>query len=866
LAQLNSPHSLTFILAPAGYGKTTLLSTWLETCPVPHAWLSLDEHANDPTIFITGLAEALQGILPTVVDNTLTVLNGVTLPPLEVLIRAMLNDLADIQQDFILVLDDYHVIHNAVIHDLLQELVSYPPRAMHLVLASRLDPPLPLARLRTQRYVVELRAPDLRLTLEEAAPFLREVMALAVDDQTIALLMARTEGWPAGLRLAALALRRQPSTDAFAGNRFVRDYLLTEVLSQLPISVQDLLIKTSFLDQLSDPLCAAVTGVGDQLIDGEPFLDWLDHADLFVVPVDQQRQWYRCHHLLRQILLHRLEELQGPAEIAALRLRASAWFAANGYLDEALQQALAAQDWAAALQVVTEHRHELMNRSEWPRLERWVKLFPREVMDDQPDLLLIEVSLKIIRQQISEAPALLDRAAARLAQRSAERDDALQGEVEARRCAVNYYLGDWTNNLSAAQRALDKLPAAWWYLRGYARLFLSVGYLMSGDLTQAYATLYGSRDADRCQGYQKFLLGCACFLHWIAADLPRLAQAARQVLALSDPADFTQIVTWSRYHLGLCHYHGNDLEAAEQQLLPLVMRPHASDASCFLNSGVLLARIRQAQNRPREARAIVDALLSFALEVRSESTLHGARAFQAELALRQGRLAEAYYWAETSGDFVPRPVPHAHVPALTRVSILLAQDTAASRQQARQLLAQMADYYTSIHDTVVRIRILALQAMLHQAEGAAQPAVAALEESIALAEPGGFLRLFVDLGPPLKPLLAALAHRGVSPTYLAAINSVYEEVESRSMGVASSEQAAPDFSRSAASGPIESLTYRERDVLLLLEKRYSNKEIAATLAISVGTVHTHVRNISDKLGVHGRRAIVQAAKELGLLA
>ena len=667
LEQLNTPHSLTFILAPAGYGKTTLLSTWLETCPVPHVWLSLDEHDNDLTIFITGLAEALQGILPTVVGNTLTVLNGVTLPPLEVLTRAMLNDLADIQQDFILVLDDYHVIHNAAIHDLLQELVSYPPPALHLVLASRLDPPLPLARLRTQGHVVELRAPDLRLTLEEAALFLREVMALSVDDQTIALLMARTEGWPAGLRLAALALRRQPSTDAFAGNRFVRDYLLTEVLAQLPISVQDLLIKTSFLDQLSGPLCAAVTGVGDQLVNGEPFLDWLDQADLFMVPVDQQRQWYRCHHLFRQILLHRLEELQGPAEITALQLRASAWFAANGYLDEALHQALAAHDWAAALQVVTKHRHELMNQSQWLRLDRWVKLFPREVIDDQPDLLLIEISLKIIRQQISEAPALLNRAEALLARRSSERDAALQGELESRRCAVNYFLGDWASNLNATQRALDKLPAEWWYLRGYARLFLSVGYLMSGDLTQSNATIYISDNPDRNQGYQKFLLGCACFPHWLAADLPRLAQAARQVVALSDPADFTQIVTWSHYHLGLYFYQRNDLGAAEQHLLPLVMRPHASDASCFLNSAVLLARIRQAQYRPQEAREIVDALLSFALEIRSETTLSSARAFQAELALRQGRLVEACHWAETSGTFVPLPAPHAYVPALTRV-------------------------------------------------------------------------------------------------------------------------------------------------------------------------------------------------------
>ena len=870
LEQLNASHSLTFVLAPAGYGKTTLLSTWLDTCSIPTTWLSLDEDDNDPAVFVTGLFEALQSVLPAGVDNTLTVLKGTSLPSAKVVTRALLNDLAAIQQDFILVLDDYHVIHQKAIHDLMLELVSHPPRAMHLVITSRHDPPLPLARLRAQNHVVELRAPELRLTLDETAIFLREVMALPVDEPTIALLAAKTEGWPVGLRLAALSLRRQPTlgrnaADAFASNRYVMDYLLAEVLAQLPISVQEFLIKTSFLDQLSGPLCEAVTGMVDRMFNGEHILNWLDHADLFVVPVDEQQQWYRCHHLFRQLLLNRLQELQGPAEIAALRLRASAWFAANGYLNEALHHARAGGDWAAAAQVVAEHRHELMNQFQWLRLERWVQLFPREVIDEQPDLLLIEISLKIIHQQISEAPALLDRVETLLAQRSSERNAALQAELETRRCAVNYHLG-WAINLSAAQRALDRLPAEWWYLRAYARLFLSIGYLMSGDLTQSNATIYPSYNPDRSLAYQKLLLGCACFPHWHAADLPRLGQAARQVVAMSDPADFTQIVAWSHYHLGLYYYQGNDLNAAEQQLLPLVMRPHASDASCFLNSAVLLARIRQAQNRPQEAREIADVLLSFALESRSETTLQGARAFQAELALRQGRLAEAYRWAETSGAFVPQPAPHAHAPALTRAIILLVQDTPASRQQAHQLLAQMADYYTSIHYTAIRIQVLALQALLDHAEGAEQPALAVLEQAIALAEPGGLLRLFVDLGPQLKPLLAALARRGVSLAYLAAINAAYWESDLQPVTAAALEPTGPDSVRSAAAGPIETLTNREQDVLLLLEKRYSDKEIADALSISVETVYTHVRHLGDKLGARGRRAIVQAAKDQGLLA
>jgi LuxR family maltose regulon positive regulatory protein len=862
LEQLNTPHTLTFIIAPAGYGKTTLLSTWLETCQVPNAWLSLDEHDSDLTVFVTGLVAALQGILPGVVDATRTVLTGVTLSSPEALRHSLLNDLAAIEQDFILVLDDYHLLHNQDIHELMQELVDHLPRALHLVIASRLDPSLPLARLRTLGHVVELRTPELRLTAEEAALFLREVMGLSVGEETVALLTTRTEGWPVGLRLAALALRRQPAlgqnaAGAFASNRYVMDYLMTEVLSQLPNAVQDFLIKTSFLDQLSSPLCEAVTGMADRLVSGEPILDWLDRSDLFVGAVDEQRRWYRCHHLFRQLLSARLQERYSPGEIAALRLRASAWCAANGFLDEALQHALAAQEWAASVQVVIEHRHELVNQSQWQRLDHWVHLFPREVIDQHPDLLLSEVALMVIQQRIGEMPAQLDRVEALLTQSPSERNAALQGEVEARRCALYYWSGDLARSRDVGQPALKKIPAEWWYLRAYTRLFLSTGYLISGDLPQAYATMSASDEPGQDQGYQKLLLGCACFLHWMTADLSSMAQAARQVLATSCPSDLAEIVTWSRYHLGLYYYQRNDLTAAEQQLLPLVMRPHASDGHCYLNSAVLLARLRELQNRPGEARQIVDAMLLFALEVRSETLLNDMRAFQAELALRQGRLAEASQWAAQAGSSAPVPMPYAFVPPLVLPLILLAQDTPDSRQQARQLLTQMADYFTSIHYVANRIQVLALQAMLHAVEGAQQQAAAVLEQAIALAEPGGYLRLFVDLGPQLKPLLVKLLQRGVSPAYLAEILATYGDPD---------RSAVPNRVRSAATDLIEPLTNREQDVLLLLARRYTDKEIAQTLSISVGTVTTHVRHLGEKLGVHNRRAIVEAAKQQGLLA
>ena len=738
--QLNPPNSLTFILAPAGYGKTTLLSVWLETCRLPTAWLSLDEHDNDLAVFVTGLAEALQSVLPADLDNTLTALNGITLPPPEVLARTLLNDLVLLQQDFILVLDDYHVILNRAIHDLMSELVSHPPHTLHLVIASRYDPPFLLAGLRARGYVTELRGGDLRFTPQEAGQFLAETMALTLDEQTISALAAKTEGWPAGLRLAALSLRQQqpqPLTllapDIVGHNLYIMDYLVAEVLSQLPLSVQEFLVKTSILDQLCRPLCEAVTGMVDLTFNDQPILEWLERADFFLAAVDDQRHWYRCHQLFRQLLRDRLEQQYVPAEIAAWQLRASAWYADNGYLDEALHLAQAGNDLAACVRIIAQHRQDLMNRGQWQRVDRWLHLFPREVIDEQPHLLLLEVWLKFTRQQLGEAAVLLDRVEALLPGLSPETGVPLQGEVKCWRSGLLYWSGDFAHSMTSAQQALEEVPLQCRYLRGYAHAFLSGGYVASGDLTHAFATLYATGESDQGREYQQFLIGLACFIHWITSDLAGVGQAARQVLADDIPADRAAIVTWPQFYLGLYYYQRNELADAEKYLQPLVAQPYLSQANCFLNSAVLLARIRQQQGRPEEAQKIAQFMTSFALETNSEVVLLGARAFQAELAWRQGRLAEASQWAAQCGTFRRVPLTFPFVPPLVLARIQVAQDTPASRKQSHELLTQMDDYYGSIHFTTIRIAVLAMLALLHSAEGNESQALAALSHSIAFS-------------------------------------------------------------------------------------------------------------------------------------
>jgi LuxR family maltose regulon positive regulatory protein len=558
----------------------------------------------------------------------------------------------------------------------------------------------------------------------------------------------------------------------------------------------------------------------------------------------------------------RLEQQYGPPEIAALRLRASAWYAANGALDEALEHAVAAGDMAAAVRIIAQHRQGLTDRSQWQRMDRWLHLFPREVIDEQPHLLLLEIWLKFNRQQQGETVVLLDRVEALLSGLPPEIGRPLQGEAKVWRSGVLYWSSDFARSMTNAQQALVEVPPQYVFLRGYAHLYLSGGSITSGDLTRAFAELYATGEPDQGREHQQFLFGLACYVHWITADLAGLGRAARQALANDLLAYPAASVTWSQLYLGACYYQRNELADAEKYLQPLVAQPYLSQANCFLNSAVLLARIRQRQGQPEEAQQIAQVMTSFALEMNSEVLLLVARALQAELAWRQGRLAEASQWAAQraaqSGTSWRVPLPYPYVPSLVLARILVAQNTLSSRQQARELLTQLDDYYGSIHFTAIHISLLALLALLHSAEGDEPQALAALSRSIALAEPGGFIRLFVDLGLELKPLLRKLAQQGVSPRYLADLLAAFE-----------AEDARPPAGQPARTEPASSgstlLTNREQEVLELLASRATDKEIAEALVISPRTVSSHIDHLGDKLGARGRRAIVAAAKAQGLL-
>jgi LuxR family maltose regulon positive regulatory protein len=868
LSRLKSPSSLVLVVAPAGYGKTTLVGSWLEATSMPSAWLALDESDNNFGNFVHYLIASIQTKFPLIGSGTINLLRTATSPSINSLRNNLLNELSTIDQEYILVLDDYHLIHNSAIHKLLAELLHNPPASLHLVLAARNDPPLPLPGLRARGLVTELRGADLRFTLDETTSLFRDVLRFKISDQEITALEASTEGWPVSLRLAAIHYRQSGPSGLIeasqrGGNRYLIDYLVSEVSAKLPEEVRNFLLKTSILENLCGPLCDAVMEFNRDPGRGQEQLEWLYNSEFFTLPIENAPGWYRYHPLFRQYLVTEIKRTLPCAEVAALHLRASAWFDSHGFLEKAIEHAFAAEDSKTAVDIFLQHRREITSRDDWLSLQRLLMMFPREVIDKQPEMRLAEASVLLFQAQHSRVAAILNDVESLLAKSRLTKSNRtrLEGEIAARRSAAAFWAGDVAQSSLLAQSAVKKLPPEWWQPREQAKMFLSVCLLIQGKLNKALEIQYNSVGPDFGAVYHARQLISTCFIHWMSADLPAIERTAHKILEnYDDKKGPVEGVTWARHFLGIVYYHLNNFEKAEDYFSSLVTHPHQVHTLCYVNSAVALSLIYQFRGETDKAQALLETLLSFAVDTGNPSANNAAGALKAELAIRQGNLNAAVRWADTYQ--IPKTIrlPNFYASPLAYVQVLLAQNTPASRKKAGRTLAKLKKIFTAEHQTRWLISVLGLLSLLHLAEGDEKKALVELRKAVALAEPGGFIRLFVDLGKPVKPLLEKLMEEGASSTYIAGILSAMEIQES-ALAAGQGTKAESLSALRASYG----VTRRELEVLQLLEKRYTDGEIAEALFISKETVHSHIAHLRDKLGVHGRRAIVQEARKLGLL-
>jgi len=869
---------LTLISAPAGYGKTMLASMWLESCSCPSAWLSLDEADNDLHSFVSYLLAAVLSAFPTLELKTQSLLDAPTVASAPVLARYLLNDLAQIEERFILALDDVHLIHEQAICELLGELLHHSPPFLHLVLVGRHDPDLPIPSLRARSQVTEVRAQDLRFTPEETAGLLRQMLLREVDEAVAAEWTRRTEGWVTALRLAALSLRHRDWSDDLAlniegDNRYIQEYLLAEVLSHLPAAKQAWLLKTSILDRFCAPLIEAVClsdsdkSVRLANVTGEVFISRLKRENLFLVPLDGRGEWFRFHHLFQRHLLGLLETQLGTAEVVALRRRASRWYAENGLIEEALQHALAAGDVQVAVHLVEQERHGLMNTEQWHRLERWLKLLPADAVAQSPLLTNTRAFLGMFRGQdreISIAPQEAKRLVATLSPEAAMAQ-LVQAETAVSQGVLDFLASQPARAIAGAQRSLELLPAQALYIRSMAVAIVAVCLQMQGDLEQGVAVIREALADPIWPASIRARMGhYLCIAHFQEGDLASVLRSASEYLVLAEQLQLAESRSDFRYQLGSAHYLRNELAQAESYLLAL-WQDRATSAPTYLAMGIIaLALIYLSQDRLGEAEQVIDRLSAQFRETGDTFALASTEAFRVELALRTGDLAGARRLSQGVEFDLRPPTWFFYVPQLTPIKLLLAEGTGSNLDEARTRLDALGEQMRRIHRINVLIDVLALLALVNNALGDEPAAMEKLGAALTLGQPGGFIRTFFDLGAPMAGLLVRLKEQQTGRGLAAYIDQILaafpDEIrETKKPGPARPDDQPPGM-------PVPALlTRRELQIAKLLATDLSLQEIAASLVVAPATLYTHTKNIYRKLDVHKREEAVQRARQMGLV-
>jgi LuxR family maltose regulon positive regulatory protein len=849
---------LTLISAAAGCGKTTLVSAWvaaLQASPgspgeepgIQAAWLALDEGDSDPTRFLTYLIAALQTVAPLVGQGALTALQAPQSPPPEAILTAVLNDIAALPDRLILVLDDYHAVDARPVDDALGFLLQHLPPRLHLVIATREDPALPLARLRAQGQLTELRAADLRFTPAEAAEFLNQAMGLHLAAAEVAALEARTEGWIAGLHLAALSLQGREDTAAFVAafsgsHRFVLDYLVEEVLSQQPAGVQDFLLRTAVLDHLCGPLCDALAP--DAPAAGQETLAHLDRANLFVVPLDNDRRWYRYHHLFGELLRQRLHQ-QHPAEIAGLHIRASIWYEDNGLEIEAFHHAAAAQDLDRAERLLAGKGMPLLFRGAVRPILNWLAALPTSVLDARPGLWVTYASALLFIQQVAGVEEKLQAAEAALADAPLDDDTRdLHGHMASIRATVAVTQHDVATILAQSRRALDYLHPHNLPVRTAAKWSLAYAHHLQGDRAAAGQAYAEASAASQAMGHYIIHIMATLGLANIQEVDTHLAEAAATYRRALELAGDPPLPLACGAHLGLAriNYQWGDLEAAQrhgEESLRLARQIPNTDRA--VAAELFLARLKLAQGDVSGAVALAAAAGQAAEQQNFVLQLPEAAAVRTLILLRQGNPAAAVQLAQ------------AHDLPLSAARALLAQGDAAA---AVAMLATYRQHAEARGWGDERLKALVLQAAAQQVQGDREEAVRLLAAALALAEPAGFVRLFVDEGPPLAQVMAEAAARGIIPDYATRLLAAF----------AAEKRQTEDTPQGRPSQPLsEPLSERELEVLQLIAQGLSNQEIGERLFLALDTVKGHNRRIFDKLEVQRRTEAVARARALGLL-
>jgi LuxR family transcriptional regulator, maltose regulon positive regulatory protein len=852
LEQLNQGlnRKLTLISAPAGFGKTTLVSEWVATCGRPTAWLSLDASDSDPKRFLTYFIAALQKVDKALGKELFALLESPQAPPSESILTTLLNDITPSTDDFVFVLDDYHLIDSKPVDTMLGFLLEHQPPQMHLVITTREDPQLPLARLRARNQLTEVRASDLRFTPAEADEFLNRVMNLNLSAKDIATLEQRTEGWIVGLQLAALSLQGHEDASSFiesftGSHHFVLDYLLGEVLQQQPEDIQTFLLHTSILDRLCGALCDAV--LHDVGLQSKPssqvMLESLERANLFLIPLDNERRWYRYHHLFADLLRRKLQT-DASNIVGELHARASLWYEDNALDIEAFQHAAAAHDVERAIRLLEGKGMPLYYRGAVTPILNWLASLPKSVLNSKPSLWVMYASALSFAGQNEQVEEKLQAAQAVLEQSKTDqytRD--LIGQIAAIRAITAAPRYDIEAILSQSKRALEYLRPDNLSSRTTAQGMLGFAYQLQGNRTAASQAYLETIKVSQASGNTFMMMVALTSLGLMQEASYQLHTAAETYQRFLDIAGDTPSPVACVAYLGMARvsYEWNDLHKAEhygQKALELAKQLQSIDT--FATCNLFLARLSLTQGKLSTAATHVAAAKQFARQHNFVHELPMILATEVLVLIYQGKLEPALHLAQT------------HELPLSEARVHLAAKHPAEALSVLEPLRSKIEFRAWEDE---RLELNLLKAMTHHMQGDKEKAMQRLHDALELAEPGGFIRSFVDKGSLVAQLLSEAYKRGMMPNHVAKVLTAFEIQKQ-------SKEPAPALAKELL---LEPLSERELEVLQLIAQGLSNQDISKRLFRSLDTVKGYNRTIFGKLQVQNRTEAVARARELGLL-
>ncbi len=847
---------LTLISAPAGFGKTTIVTDWLHQANRDITWLSLDADDNDPNRFLTYLVAALQKLDKAIGQNLLQLSQ---LPPAETLVTQLINDMASISKTFALVLDDYHMIKTPLIHEIVEFLVKRQPPQMHLVITSREDPPLPLSRLRVRGQIVEIRQEDLRFLPYETSAFLNQSMGLSLNDTAVQLLDTRTEGWIAGLQLAALSLqgRKDEHIDDFindfsGSHRYVIDYLVEEVIQQQPVEIRQFLTHTAILDRLSAPLCNAVTGREDS----KTIFNQLEHANLFLIPLDEHRAWYRYHHLFADFL--RTEA--GTSQHAVLHQKASYWFESNGFITEAIKHALAANQIEKAGQLIIKAADGLLHNGELITLNTWFTAMPDNYIRADVELATYKGWLSFLMGNIVDTASF---AAAAEAVLPADAPPVVQGKLMSLQACIA--LSREATGIELAQKALTLLDKADTFFKGLTLLVLGEGQSLLGDTAGAVNTFEQALRLGKHHNDQLMMVGAAVNLaeqlNW-QGKRNQAAALCQQIItqcvdSRSQPLPYVglayvtlgQMVYWANHITEAYDFVEQGITLSKQQgLLGMIVSSH-----------LVLAPIQAARGQVQQALETIQELYQIVIDGDFESYAPIMAALEADLQLKTGNSTAANQWAATLD--LPDMETASSLDELVCIiyaRVLLQQhrleDAAYVLSLAEQSAQTSGRLLLEMITNVVQVGVLVQMKQMAEA-------LARLEKVVRWAEPEEYRRVFLNEGAAITQLLPQV--RPIAPDFIDSIladGTANDEKPTRPLKIPTVLQSVR-----AEQPLIEPLSKRELEILYLVANGQSNREIAEHIYVTVGTVKKHLSNIFGKMSVKNRTQAAARARDLGLV-